>query len=478
MDLSLSEPCVDINLPEVDLKAFASKAKDWNFLHGVIMKSKKDFSEDHVQIAPFLLLPSKYPKKEFNKAKQIQTSINALMHKVAHDYEFLQSTLKNTIEVDFFTSKLFDIYEKVHSEGFTQSISLGLLRADYMMHSTDGHKIKQVETNMISSSFAGLSVPITEYQRFALKELGHMDKVANIPNNNSAEGFAMGLVEAWKLYNTKESVIMIVVEDIVYNIYDQRVIEFCVHALNPSIVVIRKTLKDLIETARIGPNKELLVNNMEVAVVYYRTAYQIEAYTSEKEWSVRLLIERSLSIKCPSIHYQLAGTKKVQQQLAVPGILEKFITDPKEVDEIRDVFMGIYSLDLNEQGDKATAMALKNPKKYVLKPQREGGGNNVYNEEIKLQLDSMKTSKERSAWILMERIFPPLQKNYLIKANEEVKMQNFISELGIYGVIMGNENQIFYNTEVGHILRTKPADADEGGIVSGAGALDNPYLVD
>lgn len=29
-------------------------------------------------------------------------------------------------------------------------------------------------------------------------------------------------------------------------------------------------------------------------------------------------------------------------------------------------------------------MALKNPVKFVLKPQREGGGNNVYGEEVSL----------------------------------------------------------------------------------------------
>lgn len=50
---------------------------------------------------------------------------------------------------------------------------------------------------------------------------------------------------------------------------------------------------------------------MEVAVVYYRSGYQLEAYPSEKEWDVRLLLERSQAIKCPSIHYHLAGTKKV-----------------------------------------------------------------------------------------------------------------------------------------------------------------------
>jgi len=50
---------------------------------------------------------------------------------------------------------------------------------------------------------------------------------------------------------------------------------------------------------------------MIVAVVYYRSGYELEAYPTEKEWDIRLLIERSRAIKCPSVQYHLAGTKKV-----------------------------------------------------------------------------------------------------------------------------------------------------------------------
>ena len=43
-----------------------------------------------------------------------------------------------------------------------------------------------------------------------------------------------------------------------------------------------------------------------------------------QSWEARLLIERSLAVKCPDIATQLAGTKKVQQEVARPGVLEKF----------------------------------------------------------------------------------------------------------------------------------------------------------
>ena len=49
----------------------------------------------------------------------------------------------------------------------------------------------------------------------------------------------------------------------------------------------------------------------EVAVVYFRAGYEPGQYHTEAEWEARRTIERSTAIKCPSIHYHLAGTKKV-----------------------------------------------------------------------------------------------------------------------------------------------------------------------
>ena len=60
-------------------------------------------------------------------------------------------------------------------------------------------------------------------------------------------------------------------------------------------------------------------------------------------------------------------------------------------------------------GDKNYEMAMKEPERFVLKPQREGGGNNVYGEDIPEFLEKIKDSSERNAYILMERIHVSLQ---------------------------------------------------------------------
>lgn len=84
----------------------------------------------------------------------------------------------------------------------------------------------------------------------------------------------------------------------------------------------------------------MTVDHYVVAVVYYRCGYEPEQYHTQNEWKVRLLIERSLAIKCPTIQYHLAGTKKVQQALAKPGVICKFLKNEETCAEIKEIFTG------------------------------------------------------------------------------------------------------------------------------------------
>lgn len=50
------------------------------------------------------------------------------------------------------------------------------------------------------------------------------------------------------------------------------------------------------------------------------------------------------------------------------------------------------------------------------------------------------SSKERSAWILMDKINPPVQQNYLIRPNQSHEknstLSDVVSEIGIFGTIL------------------------------------------
>lgn len=140
----------------------------------------------------------------------------------------------------------------------------------------------------------------------------------------------------------------------------------------------------------------------------------------------------------------------------------------------------LYALDFNDHGNAAIEMGITDPHRFVLKPQREGGCNNKYGLDIKHFLESVKNKQERVAWILMNKIHPPIHKSYIIRPenNINIKPQELVSELGIFGIIIANENNVYVNKQAGHMLRTKLANSNEGGVVTGLGACDSPFLID
>ena len=223
-----------------------------------------------------------------------------------------------------------------------------------------------------------------------------------------------------------------------YNICDQKFHEFKIRELNPDVFVVRKTLTEMANEGKLDAEKRHFVDGQEVAVVYFRCGYHPDQYPTEKEWDARLMIERSLAIKSPSIHYHLAGTKKVQQALASPGAIERYFSDEAKIESIRGIFTGLYSIDADTKGNEAFEAALNNPERYVLKPQREGGGNNVYGQDIADFLKSLNNEQERNAYILMDRISPPVTTNYLVRPGlTEPQLVKVVSELGIFGYIIG-----------------------------------------
>ena len=70
---------------------------------------------------------------------------------------------------------------------------------------------------------------------------------------------------------------------------------------------------------------------------------------------------------------------------------------------------GLWGLDNLDDPQTAEVLqqAQDQPDLFVLKPQREGGGNNLYGDEARQKLS---TRKGLSAYILMQRIRPPINR--------------------------------------------------------------------
>ncbi|XP_071036287.1 glutathione synthetase isoform X2 [Parasteatoda tepidariorum] len=455
-----------------NLSSLSQDAKDYALMKGISQRTL-DLPKDCRVPLSFCLLPSFFSEVYFNKVYKLQTYINSILLKVSFSKEILMECLSNTIEADEFTHNIFKIYEAVENK---EQTVMGIIRSDYLLHADSDEKvtgIKQVENNTISASFGGLAPTIKELHEFILERLGQKGFDHKLPLNESCKDIAKGIVSAWDHYECQNAIVLFVVEDETLNISDQRGLEYAILDIENKIEVMRCTFKELRKAACLKENK-LYVKDKEVAVVYYRTGYVPDQYEAE-DWEIRLLMEQSHAIKCPSAGLHLAGTKKVQAYLTRPGVLEKYV-ESNIADEIREVFANQYSLEMGSDGDEAIKMAIENPEKFVLKPEREGGGNNLYGTEIKEFLENIKSSEERNAYILMERINPPSIPNCIIQRNQPPEITNVIAELGIFGVVLGNKKNTYVNEFAGHLLRSKKADSDECGIAAGFGALDSPYL--
>jgi hypothetical protein len=343
----------------------------------------------------------------------------------------------------------------------------------------------------------------------------------------------------------------------------------------------------------------------EVSVVYYRSGYSPADFTSEPCWAAKLLAERSVAVKCPPILYHLAGTKKVQQALAGKGQVERFLPAPaaaavracfaglwsldaaeRDAEAVSDpcgccCCAAASFLRRSEQRPSvhhdaqaqaaflstlthfslvslhaplclpphrkhplqaaAIADAHAHPERYVVKPQREGGGNNLFGPAVRVALAGIANSSaasaatpakaadagarvaeqapsvaligaaspaidgiatganasaaassgssaavpdapmgeaELAAHILMERVSAPVTPALLCRLGAVVAAPA-VCELGIYGVFLGNgRGAPIRNACVGHLLRTKAEGTDEGGVAAGYAVLDSPFLVD
>ncbi|KAJ3276092.1 hypothetical protein HDV01_006262 [Terramyces sp. JEL0728] len=391
------------NLPEEKQQELLKLAIDWATANGLIVRSAGTEMAVH---APFALFPSPFPKQGYELAHKIQPLFNILVDRVAKD--------KDLSESDEFTRRVYDIYKAKPSK---QTIWMGIHRSDYLVHFDKQPMIKQVELNTIASSFSSLSSKTDLLHRYLANRTDffnefapeHLDiKTTAFPKNESGAAIANGLAKAHFLYGSPSH----------------------------GVKMIRRSLYEISQQATLeGPKNRLHIGSDEIAVTYFRAGYAPGDYPTEYEWDGRSLIEESYSIKCPNAAYHLVGSKKMQQVLAMPDMLEKFMTK-EHSSLLRTSFTGLYPLDSSPEGIQAYENALKNPSKYVLKPQREGGGNNYYGQDIVDQLSKM-SPKERSGFILMDLIKPPPLKNSLVRRGQLTEA-DVISELGIYGIWIGD----------------------------------------
>lgn len=414
-----------------------------------------------------------------------------------------------------------------------------------MLHTPNASEppsLKQVEFNTISSSFGGLAklvaalhthlatfpTPLSPlaYPQHPLFTTGSTDgapfKSQGVPPpNHAVETLCTGLAAAHTAYGPSKSspslplCILFLVLDHERNIFDQLALSTHLQHRN-SVPSFRLPTSQILTRTSIPPSnvsRPLIYTPpsspstaYEATVVYFRSLYAPAQYNSPTSWTARHHLERSAAIKCPTVLTHLAGSKKVQQALTTANSLERFLPHhpPSTLASLRSTFAPQYDLTPSSEGlrlatDPSTAV------NHVLKPQREGGGNNIYRSSIPAFLKSI-PEPSYSGYILMELIkTPPEARNTVLRSDGSVVSGNVISELGIFGACLWRRGErteaaahirvglagaghtgiglsgrplpeILHNEEGGYLLRTKGKDSDEGGVAAGFSSLDSLIL--
>lgn len=465
------------------------QSQHWALSHGLCMldDGEKISQTSH---APFTLFPTPFPKSGFEEALSVQKAFNELYFSVSRNNEWLENVVSELAGFDpDFTGKLFDIHLKVKkASGPQQPLSAGLFRSDYIV--SDKDQIKQVEFNTVSVSFGALSSRVSELHDYLISNgvYGIEYPLQSVPVSPALKELANSLAQVHNEYiktslsdESSPASILMIVQPNERNIFDQRLLEYELNQTH-SIFTHRVTLTEAQQKTCLIEENRLIHQQSgdEISVIYYRSGYSPGDYFSEKEWENRLFLECSYAIKCPSVTTQLAGTKKVQQLLTERAVINKLapkITE-RDVDALLNAFVAIHPLDdQTPEGRHARTLAFDHPQHYVLKPQREGGGNNIYKENIPGFLTS--TPKTNwSAYILMELINPPEMKNKILR-NGKVHEGDIVSELGVFGGVLWDNTtgECLMNKQDGWLLRTKLQSSDEGGVAAGFGCIDGVYLV-
>ncbi|KIW75913.1 glutathione synthetase [Fonsecaea pedrosoi CBS 271.37] len=515
--------------------------KNWTVEHGLTVRPSAAIVPEETNPknvlatnAPVTLFPSPFPKTCFELAKSIQPVYNELYASIASDEQWLEEIMRELIEVDDFLANLWKIHVAVKEEGYVQDLSLGMFRSDYMVHTTEQGppSLKQVEFNTISSSFGGLACLVAEMHThlatfpspkhsvaYPVHPLfanstgdSSIHTIGHPPPNEAVETLTAGLAAAHVAYGPSRSeprlptCVIFLVQDNERNVFDQ--LALSTHLLKhhhipsfrlPTSKILAYTsipskesnpCRPLIYTPPSSPSTPF-----EVTVVYFRALYAPTEYNTATSWAARHHLERSAAVKCPTVLLHLAGSKKVQQVLTArppdTDHLKTFLPTQPEVvlQTLRSTFAPQYSLSAGPGSDPTAepegvrlALSAETAANHVLKPQREGGGNNIYRTNIPPFLNSIPKSQWKQ-YILMELIRPPTTaRNTVLRSDGQVLSGNVISELGIFGTCLWRNTpgdarpELLHNTEGGYLLRTKGKDSDEGGVAAGFSSLDSLIL--
>jgi glutathione synthase len=483
----------------IQLWRVIEEVKDYQLTHGNQIKVAYQNSATRVPSigTGVSVIPTRFPRRCYEKAVKIGPLMNELYIRAACTDAWLGEIFKPLLDDDPLLSALWDVHQTVKKAGVVQEVVCGIFRSDYMAHQTsEGSELKQVEMN--NTCIAGTchaSIVASMHRHFYKVKGLPLDRLPgsndNIPNTISTLSQAHKIYTATSASNLQNCVVMIV-QDFNFNVADERPIEYGLWDAN--IPCYRCIWEEVLDRATLTDDRRLLFQppfsdqELEVSVIYYRAGFEPREY-DERGKQTRLQLELSGAIKAPDILAHLTTLKAVQQALTEPGVVAKLLPNASavEIEDLTSTFMPMHKLSPINPEIHHIATSQELSASYVLKPNLEGGGHNIYRSDIPVHLSRVPPDSWEHC-ILMRLIEPPKNVQGLLLTNEEVYEGDVVSELGIVGTSIWRrrpkgkgevgEVEIVRNDVAGWTFKTKPAAKDEMSVVKGYGCFDCPELVD
>lgn len=472
-------------------QAATQDAIEWALAHGVSLKNSPS-SASHTA---FSFTPTSISRERFLKLKSGVSLLGKLVHNASEDHAFLDSAIAAITSGDAFFKALLDMHQKIHP-AFKDAPRLPLLimRSDFM----DDHRLgpKLIEFNGIAAGMGPFGQRAHELHRYLKKQWPQIysqwssDQFGELVDNPAIERLAKGIAKAtMKIKNEfsdpEPARFIMVVQNEEDNVYDQHLLEYSLQ--KEGIQTLRKTFRELHENLSSGPDQRLILNGVgTIDSIYLRAGYQYQDYQASDLDSqaccdaliqTRILVESHRVAINATVSQQLATSKRVQMLLSSSNAqdLTRFGLTLDEAHQVKELLGDMRAVD----SDSAALVEQRPTTEWVLKNQGEGGGHCIFGEDIYPKLKNL-GEQDYGAWSLMRRLHPSPRKipALVVRNGNAERVDNLISEIGLFTIHIDGAPTVEENGYAGYLVRSKPADADEGGVHSGMGVLDSLSMVD
>ena len=428
------------------------------YTRGLIEKMK-DIGVKHV---PISLTPSPIPKNLFEKIFFYQIAFNKIYNKLSNDQAFIEKTLEPISSKDNHIQKLLEISKKSINNEKRQKIKLSFFRNDYVLDKDQKFLfLKEFNTNCSNFEFSFTNILLNFFDYYSQKYKKdfskYKEKNVEIPQNkgNEIEKFSEAIIEAIKLafpqdYKTS-SILFIVNEN--QNKYDFHLENLRNELYNKHEIRSCKLLLNEVNT-KITKDEEgnLLKDGNKISLVYFNS-FDKNDFKDEESYKALELIELSKAIRVPDVNTYLSSLKIFQYYLSKPDIIMHYNHNELIINDILRFFGGIYYLPdkSKEERNDLIEKIKASPDNYILKINEEKTGENL--KQIINSVGEGDLPDELVNGIIVEKYNPPEHESVIIK-DENSKIEKVISEYGIYGIILMNDNNLVINKSVSFLIKT------------------------